>query len=121
MTGYEAGELVGVVDRAPAEDPRTAKIAGLRELAGWLEANPKVPLPHLSTFAYYPQNHGSDTTAAALAELRRLAAVLGVEPSTPHGTGPGNHVYVFGPTFRGGLSYEVAVCDAAEDFARGAA
>ncbi len=92
---------------------RAETLAGLRELADWLEANPEVPLPYLS-FGYFPANR-LDGMAAALAELFRVADAMDAVPGVPYG----NHVVALGPQHRGGVRYEVIVCDAAEDFALG--
>lgn len=88
-------------------DERAEAIAGMREMADWLESNPDVPLDR---YVFSGQLHvgnqrnvrGKDE-AAMFAELARIAAAMGVEPdlrdepgaSHPHAT----------KTFRGGVKY----------------
>jgi hypothetical protein len=76
-------------------------IAGLRELADWLDANPEVPARDVemrwSVSAFY-----SDDDDDGMAELRRLAALIGAEVVDTYN---GTH---FDATrrFRGDVRYE---------------
>lgn len=98
---------------------RAEKIAGVRELLDWLEAHPDVPMPSISSggyASYYPNNSGGgQDVIPALAELRRVAAVLGVDPADFTVTA---HVTLTGPAFRGDVLYTATVCDAAEEWQR---
>jgi hypothetical protein len=98
-------------------DKRAEKVAGIRELAAWLEEHPEAPLPALYQVNAFPQNtdEGRQGQREAIAELRRVGAAVGIEPKQA-----GPHVEVRGPTFTGGISYAVVVCNARlEDFTEG--
>lgn len=56
-------------------DHRTAMVKGLHDLAAFLEANPKVPVPRYGvTVLYFPER---DTDAEMIVEVDRIAALLG--------------------------------------------
>jgi len=69
----------------PNPDGRAALIAGLRDLADFLEANPAMPVPSRFT----PQNISvvpdGDTDDERRAVVDRVAAVLGTEACDDHG------------------------------------
>lgn len=95
-------------------DKRAEKIAGIRELAAWLETHPDAPLPPLYSVNAFPQNtaEGRQGQGEAIAELRRTGAALGIEPQQA-----GPHAEVRVPTFTSGISYAVVVCNVRlEDF-----
>lgn len=75
------------VDQAP--DPRAELIAGLRDLADWLEANPKVPVGRYPSiqFTYFPGNEPGADEAAESAAVDRIAALIGVEVEVSPGEG----------------------------------
>ncbi|MFD1120837.1 hypothetical protein [Sphaerisporangium aureirubrum] len=60
----------------PADtDHHTAFIAGLRQLATFLEANPEVPVPrHSTSIAYFPERTAD---AEMCAEIDRITALCG--------------------------------------------
>ncbi|WP_329251787.1 hypothetical protein OG417_07765 [Actinoallomurus sp. NBC_01490] len=61
------------------DDPqRLHLIAGLRALAGWLEANPLAPVPLGADLYVFP----SGTDKAKCAEVDRFAALFGAEIDT---------------------------------------
>lgn len=93
-------------------DERREQIAGLRQMIDWLEAHPAVPLEStLRRYALYPEHWvEKGNTAAALDELRRISATIGVGINP---TGRSRHVYVSVPPFRGGVEVQLIVCDAA--------
>lgn len=90
-------------------DNRAEKIAGMRELLDFLEQHPVIPLPNLATgYTLYPKNSAAgQDIPAALDELREVGAAIGSAPHTRYG----RHVYLDGPTFRGGVDFEAIVCD----------
>ena len=59
-----------------APDDRAAYVAGLRELAAFIESTPDLPLPGITTASVHPD--GDD--AQARAEVDRAAKVLGTTP-----------------------------------------
>ena len=59
-----------------ASDDRAAYVAGLRELADFIEANPELPLPGITTASVHPD--GDD--AQARAEVDRIAEILSAAP-----------------------------------------
>lgn len=79
-----------------ADQPsRAEKIAGVRELADWLEANPDAPLPWWADVTVMVSINNLDGMGGAsdevrLAELVRIADLMGVtadlrdEPAAPH-------------------------------------
>lgn len=76
-----------------APDDRAAYVAGLRELADYLEATPDLPVPDVSTVSYHPR--GTDEQGRA--EVDRVAEVLGTAAESTAG---GDHYQVtrrFGP------------------------
>jgi hypothetical protein len=76
------------------EEERARLIAGLRELAEFLDQNPDVPAP-LSAVAYVFPQDGSDTTM--FAEIDVIAAQIG---ATPDAASPAGHYSAnryFGP------------------------
>lgn len=99
---------------------RDEQFAGMHELLNFLAAHPAIPLGVIGEYGMvcYPQNHVGEPVdmAAALAILWAIGESIGVEPSQRYG---GAHIYVVGPTFRGGVSFEAVGSSAAEDFARG--
>jgi hypothetical protein len=93
------------VEPAGPVDKRAETIAGLRELADWLAANPDVPVFGSESFQVFPQNFPHITTEGeAVAELLRIAALVGVEPTQS------THASI-SVGFRGGISYGAVVCD----------
>lgn len=63
-----------------AVDPsahRRGIITGLRQLANALDDNPGLPVPKVVDINYYPRKRSD---AANLAEIMRIAKVLGVKP-----------------------------------------
>ena len=76
---------------------RAAFIAGVRELADYLESNPEVPAPIYSRVYTFPPNIG---WAEMCAEIDAAAALLGVMPRLTDG----GH-YVAGRSF-GPVEYE---------------
>jgi lipopolysaccharide biosynthesis protein len=56
---------------------RRGVITGLRELADALDAFPDLPVPKVVDINYYPRKKND---AANLAEIKRIAKVLGVKP-----------------------------------------
>lgn len=64
--------------RAGAE--RAQKIADIRALADWLEANPDVPMPYqVSAVEHWNENPGDPTPSAAIATIRNLGQMYGVK------------------------------------------
>lgn len=80
---------------AEAAERRDAYLTGLRALEALIGTHADVPLPNLGT-DYYPP--GDD--AAAVAEVRRVAVALGVEPAWT----PGGH-YIAEKPLGGGVAY----------------
>jgi hypothetical protein len=89
-------------------DDRDAVATGLRQLAHWLQTHPDVPLSPVRSHVWYPENATGATTETALAELLRLGAALGVEP-----TSRSRHVHL-DVSFAGGVEFAAVVCDAAQ-------
>lgn len=87
---------------------RAEIIAGMRELADWLEANPDVPVDRWHKMDAYVRNVTGKLLPVpdAVLELHRIGAVIGVKPSQQ-----GPHAVVVGPKFRGGVRYEATVCN----------
>jgi hypothetical protein len=87
---------------------RQKTIAGLRELADFLEAHPDVPISSYLSLQYSVdstlKSQGRTSYADRRAEVERVAGVLGVEAST---TGPR---YLAERRF-GGVTYVAASCD----------
>ncbi|MER7164531.1 hypothetical protein ABT336_00410 [Micromonospora sp. NPDC000207] len=79
-----------------AADERAALIAGLRELAAALEANPELPLPG----AKITRCVLLDDDAAGQAEVARAAELLGTEVVSDNGSANTTRKF-------GGLTYEV--------------
>ncbi|KXK63395.1 hypothetical protein AWW66_03515 [Micromonospora rosaria] len=77
-------------------DERAALIAGLRELADALEANPALPLPR----AEISRSVLLDNDAAGQAEVARAAELLGTEVVSDNGSAHTQRAF-------GGLTYEV--------------
>lgn len=77
-------EPAGPPAAEPEPDQRAEKIAGLRELADWFEANPDVPLPYWTTVEVSMAINNFDladrSNASYRAELIRVAGVVGAEP-----------------------------------------
>jgi hypothetical protein len=105
------------VDEPEAEtlDERAAAIAGLRELADWLDEHPQIPLDSTFTrFVLWPDHWhrkvGDDEAAkaAGLADLLRLAEHIGADVRSS------THVYAGPKRFRGGVELELIVCEAAD-------
>jgi hypothetical protein len=76
----EAAPAVEPEPPAAQIDHRAEYVAGLREMADWLEANPAVPLDNGGQDHLSIVQRGSDD--ANRAELERIAALLGVEPDS---------------------------------------
>lgn len=92
-------------------DERAEQIAGLRQLVDWLEAHPEAPIQATERrYTVFPRMDAEDDLAGQLAELRRLGDVLGLDPEECGS----RHVSRSGPEFRGGVTVEVIVCDAAD-------
>lgn len=102
------------VPDVPPTDERAETIAGLRELLDFLEAHPVIPLGtiHPSGYTCYPRNREGQNVAGGLAELRAIGEAIGEELFclVP------DHVYVTGPTFRGGVQFDAVVCGAGDLF-----
>ncbi|MCP9947324.1 DUF6197 family protein [Actinomadura madurae] len=78
---------------AGAVDKRAAMVAGLRELADFIEARTDLPVPNSTKFVHHPD--GTDEEERA--EVDRIARILGAEPEASAG---GHHYLVtrrFGP------------------------
>lgn len=90
-----------------ADGERAAKVAGLRALADYLEAHPDLPTGSLK-FRYYPgRADGFEDEAAKVAEVDRVAGILGVEAG-PQYEGDPHH---YATRQFGSVSYEAVVCD----------
>jgi hypothetical protein len=94
---------------APAEvDKRAATIAGLREMADWLEANPSVYVDkdsaELSMFAWQSNGRYGMSDEEQAAEIRRVAEIIGSDPTEGKPGGPHSRVV---KTFSGGVKYEL--------------
>ncbi len=89
-------------------DHRAQVIAGLRELAQYLEDNPDLPVPAcygpegVSVSVGIDTDTSKDDDQACRAVVDAAAAILGGEPVTS----PGDH-YEAGCRFSGGISYRV--------------
>lgn len=71
---------------APTPAERARMIAGLRELADLLEANPGLPLDAYPELLVHASHAGAgDDDGAQRALVDRAAAILGVTPSDEHG------------------------------------
>ena len=92
-----------IVIQGPELTDREAIVAGLRQLADWLERNPDMPLglyPDVELKVFVRE----DSEAASAAEVERIADLIGVQPR--HN---GRHYHAtktFGPA-----SYDVVACD----------
>lgn len=86
-------------------DQRAACIAGLRELADFLENNPDVPVG--GTFSFQYSASVKRTHAEAVAEVDRVAALLGVGAGHPCGSTYYQANKHFGP-----VTYHVVAMDA---------
>ena len=85
---------------------RASFVAGLRELADYIEATPDLPIPsHNSRTAIAPHLSGSD--AEDRAEVDRIAAILDASPTTTRG----DH-YKVSRQFSGGITYEAVAITA---------
>lgn len=76
-------------------------IAGLHELADWLAANPEVPVSDVKMRHSVTYMHSDDE--ANMAELHRIAALIGVEAVATY---KDTH-FDAKRRFRGGVMYEV--------------
>jgi hypothetical protein len=80
-------------------DQRAALVAGLRELADFIEAHPDLPVPETFTETRVePHLHGTDEEDRA--EVDRIAAIIGAVPETTRG----GH-YQVSRKFGGGVTY----------------
>ncbi|MEO3798278.1 hypothetical protein ABGB14_49485 [Nonomuraea sp. B10E15] len=74
---------------SPAQRPhRSELITGLRALAAFLDSHPKVPVPRYGTVRVAVHtNYDTDATteAQAIAEVARIAALLGTTPTAENG------------------------------------
>jgi hypothetical protein len=84
-------------DRLTPDPGRAVFTAALRELAGFIDAHPDLPLPSRAKVS--PYLHGTDEEDRA--EVDRIAGILGAQPETT----PGGH-YQVSRTFGGRVSYE---------------
>jgi hypothetical protein len=75
-------------------------IAGLRELADWLDANPEVPVADVRM--RHSTTHRADDEAS-MAELHQVAALIGVEAVATY---KDTH-FAAQKVFRGWVTYEV--------------
>lgn len=73
---------------------RAQLIAGLREFATFVEANPHVPAPSHADLYVFPPD-GED--AVMRAEIDRIAALLGITPDNPPERDRYTAVRAFGP------------------------
>lgn len=112
---YGADEQVEILAPAEAKQyrdqrDRRQRIAGLRELADFLEENPDLPLLRDITVRHsIGVGDGVDSTdAAGLVEVRRLAERLGVEVTGNDGAEPTESTTHFDAIrrFSGGVEYE---------------
>lgn len=99
----------GADDAEAPVDARAARIAGLRELADWLEANPDVPLGEnqftVTTWAWQILGDRPTTSDDEQREaMHRVAALIGAEPVDGRPGGPHGRVE---KQFAGGVTYEV--------------
>lgn len=78
-------------------------IAGLHELADWLAANPEVPVRALKM--RYSVSNDQPSDEASMAELHRIAALIGAEVAETY---KGAH-FDAEKRFRGGVSYQAGV------------
>jgi hypothetical protein len=83
---------------------RAATIAGLREIADFLEAHPGLPVPRygLKIAVHAGTDTGAEDDAAGRAEVDAAATILGATPTTT----VGGH-YEVARAFAGGWQYEV--------------
>lgn len=59
---------------------RVGQIANIRRLADWLEANPDVPMPYMvQASEHWDENPGDPDTSAAMATIRNLGQMYGIE------------------------------------------
>lgn len=83
-----------------AIDERAAFVAGLRELADFIESHPELPVPPRYTKTpVSPHLNGTDDEDRA--EVDRIAAILGAVPVTTRG----GH-YEVARKFGGGVTYQ---------------
>lgn len=76
------------------DEERIRIIAGLRDLAEFLDQNPQVPAPRYADMLVFPST-GSD--AEMFAEIDVIAEQIGVTPSADEPTGHYHAVRYFGP------------------------
>jgi hypothetical protein len=98
----------------PKLDERSAVIAGIRELADFLEAHPGLPVNRYTVDARHYVRHDRNlhTDEARHDELERLAAVMGVEPMPREAPYEGARHRLAVKKFSGGWGFEVCLTDA---------
>jgi hypothetical protein len=94
-------------------DNRAEFVAGLRELADYLESHPDLPVPFRSaTVGPYLGYPSPETDESRRAEVDRIAAVLGVDPEWNYDSTHYTASRAFGP-----IAYQ-ATAIGSEDMAR---
>jgi len=110
-------ELLDAAAAETVDEHRAAVVAGLRELAGFLEAHPDVPVDRYGIRCVSSLGEG-DGDEAAVGRVEAMAAALGVE-ARHHPPGYWGAQRRFGPVLYGG-SYvardEMAAHEAAQSY-----
>jgi hypothetical protein len=113
-TPAPAADVDQADEAAPKLDERSAVIAGIRELADFLEAHPGLPVNRYTVDARHYVRHDRNlhTDEARHDELERLAAVMGVEPMPREAPYEGARHRLAVKKFSGGWGFEVCLTDA---------
>ncbi|MGH3327258.1 MAG: hypothetical protein ACRDPT_05580 [Streptomycetales bacterium] len=100
------GQPVTSIEPDPVGE-RARLVAGFHEFADFIEENPQIPVSRNQTIHYFVSN--SRGVADPIAEVNRVAELLGVQAGPIHGNGP-HHVAV--RSFGTAVEYEAIVCNA---------